>query len=321
NMMKKKKGRLVPAVFAAVLSVALLFSGCGKSDKGIRMGTAGEGGNYYSFGQAFGKFLEDDIEGLDVDVRVTAGSAANIRLMTDKGKYIELAIAQADVINDYLASNSQPGFGAIAGLYTEACQVVTLADSGITSVRDLRGRAVSVGEEESGSEKNAKQILQAYGISMDMVDAKNMNYTEAADALNKGEIDAFFCTVGVQTTTVEQLAKKTPIRLLDITGTEAEALTDTYPYFVSYTIPAGTYTGQAQDVQTLGVKSILIASSSLSADRVKQITGCLFDHVQDLEYVVPVDFELDPVLATKDIPVPFHDGAKAWYSDNGIAID
>lgn len=318
NRMKKRK-RTLALAFAAAALASLLLAGCRKGASQIRMGTAGEGGNYYSFGQSFRKYLEDDIEGLSVEVRATAGSAANLRLLTDKGKYLDLAIAQADVISDDIAGGNK-GYSAIAGLYTEACQVVTLDGSGIETVRDLRGKRVSVGEAESGSEKNAWQILQAYGLSADMVEAVNLNYADAADALGSGEIDAFFCTVGVQTTTVEQLAKKAPVRLLDVSGPEAQALTETYPYYTPYTIPAGTYTGQDSDVGTLGVKSILIASDGLSADMVKQITGCLYGHAQDLEYVVPVDFELDPAQATKDVPVPFHPGAQAYYEENGISL-
>lgn len=315
----KKKKRLLSLACAAIALAALLLSGCSGRGNSIRMGTAGIGGNYYSFGQAFGQFLMQDIEGLDVDVRVTAGSAANLRLMTDKGKYIQLALAQADVLSDAAdAAGGAPGYGAIAGLYTEACQMVTRADSGITSVRDLRGRKVSVGEEESGSEKNASQILQAYGLSADMVERQNLTYAEAADALEKGEIDAFFCTVGVQTTVVEELARRTPVRLLEVAGTEAQALTETYPYYVAYTIPAGTYTGQDEDVQTLGVKSVLIASADLPADTVKKVTQCLFDHEKDLRYSVSVDFELDPAQAAQGLPVALHEGAAAWYSENGI---
>ena len=313
---RSNRRRAALAILCAALAIcsAAVFPGCGKGGGTLRLGTAGVGGNYYSFGQAFGQFLEQDLEGTEVDVKATAGSAANLRLLQDKGRYLDLAIAQSDVISDDMAANSgSVGYRAIAGLYTEACQVVTLADSGIKTVRSLRGRIVSIGEKESGSEKNARQIMHAYGLSEDMYEAKNMSYAEAAEALKNGQIDAFFCTAGVQTTIVEELAKQAAVRLLPVDGPEGEALTDTYKYFVRYVIPAGTYTGQAADVKTLGVKSVLLARKDLSADRVKAVTRCLFDHVNDLEYSVSVHFELDKEEAVKDIPVELHDGAKEWY--------
>ena len=101
---------------------------------------------------------------------------------------------------------------------------------------------------------------------------KNLNYTEAAAALKSGEIDAFFCTVGVQTTVVEELAKQTEIRLLPVGGTEADALIGAYDYYTPFVIPAGTYTGQTEDVETVGVRAVLLASDKLSADTVQKIT-------------------------------------------------
>ena len=67
----------------------------------------------------------------------------------------------------------------------------------------------SVGEEESGTEQNASQILAAYGLTDQLVDKVNLDYTEAASELKDGEIDAFFCTAGIQTTVIGELAKQT----------------------------------------------------------------------------------------------------------------
>ena len=88
------------------------------------------------------------------------------------------------------------GFGAVAALYTETCQVVVRADSDIRSIEDLQGRTVSIGAEESGSEQNALQILSAYGLNDKMVSMVNLNYEDAAAQLKAGRVDAIFMTVG-----------------------------------------------------------------------------------------------------------------------------
>lgn len=87
------------------------------------------------------------------------------------------------------------GFGAVAALYTEICQVVVRADSDIQSIEDLHGRTVSIGAEESGSEQNARQILSAYGLNDKMVSMVNLNYEDAAAQLKAGRVDAIFMTV------------------------------------------------------------------------------------------------------------------------------
>lgn len=87
------------------------------------------------------------------------------------------------------------------------------ADSGINTIEDLQDKRVSVGEEESGTEQNAKQILAVYGLNDSLVDEVNLDYTNAAQELKAGTIDAFFCTAGAQTTAIGELAKKCDIRL------------------------------------------------------------------------------------------------------------
>lgn len=129
----------------AVGMAALMLMGCGSSAGRIRFGAAGLGGMYQAFGDAFAKLAEEG-EGTDpIEVRTTAGSAANIRLLSED--YVQMAIAQADMAEDAYAGTgvfadgeSYANFSAVAGLYTEACQVAVRADSEIASIEDLQGR-------------------------------------------------------------------------------------------------------------------------------------------------------------------------------------
>lgn len=66
-----------------------------------------------------------------------------------------------------------------------------------------------------------------------------------------------------------------------------------YPFYVKYTIPANTYSGQSTQVETLGVKSILLASDNLSDETVKEITRLLFKHGKDMQYATSLNLNLD----------------------------
>ena len=160
-------------------------------------------------------------DGYTFETRTTAGSVANLRLISDG--YIDLAIVQADLLSDaYNATGAftdkkyQKGYKAVASLYTEACQIVVRNDSGITSVDDLINKTVSVGASESGTEKNAEQILKMSGIADELINKVNMDYTEAAAKLKNGDIDAFFCTAGTRTGVIEQLSKECDISLISL---------------------------------------------------------------------------------------------------------
>ena len=306
-----------------ILILASLLTGCGTNTRKIKFGAAGLGGTYRVFGDTFANLVTSKNKKYSMEVKTTAGSAANLRLLSDG--YIQMAIAQMDLTNDayertgiFENEKKHGGYSAVAALYTEACQVVVRADSGINTIEDLQDKRVSVGEEESGTEQNAKQILAVYGLNDSLVDEVNLDYTNAAQELKAGTIDAFFCTAGAQTTAIGELAKKCDIRLLNIDEKSADKLKRTYKFYTDCTIPKETYQGQTKDIQTVGVKAVLL--DKLSADTVKDITKILFKNKEELQYSLPVDISIDEKTAVEGVTIPFHEGAAAYYEECGINI-
>ena len=310
------------ALGAAFLSLLAVLTACGSTKSKLRIGTAGEGGNYNSFGQALAKTLVGDSYKVSVEVKTTAGSAANIRLLAQD--YLELALAQSDVIdemyNGTLENAPMQGYSAVAALYPEPVQIVVRADSQIASVSDLAGKTVSVGEEDSGTQKNAAQILQAYGLTSNMLTIQNMTYAEAADALSAGKIDAMFCTIGAPAQVVLDLGVKTPVTLVSIATEKSELLTSAYGFYTDTVIPAGTYSGQQEDVTTLAVQSVLLASDKVPEDTVYTITSALFKEKDVLNSAVPVTYAPVEENAVESITIPFHKGAAKYYAECGITV-
>ena len=301
----------------------LMTTGCSRQET-IRFGAAGVGGMYYPFANAFTELASKDETGINWKVKSTAGSAANLRLLSDN--YIELGIAQADLIEDAyygkgsFHSGKYRGYKAVASLYPEACQIVVRKDSDITSLDDLEGKNVSVGEEESGTERNATQILEMSGLPDNLVNTKNLDYTDAADQLAEKKIDAFFCTAGICTTVIEELTKECDIRLLEIPESCRQKLKKAYSFYDDYVIPAGTYSGQTEDIQTISVQSVLLASSTLSEKTVQKLTASLFKHIKDIQYSISINLQLTPQEAVKGITIPFHPGAEAYYKLEGVEL-
>ena len=271
-----------------ILMLASLLTGCGMNTRKIKFGAAGLGGTYRVFGDTFANLVTSKNKKYSMEVKTTAGSAANLRLLSDG--YIQMAIAQMDLTNDayertgiFENEKKHGGYSAVAALYTEACQIVVRADSGMNTIEDLQDKRVSVGEEESGTEQNAKQIL-----------------------------------AGAQTTAIGELAKKCDIRLLSIDEKSAEKLKRTYKFYTDCMIPKETYNGQTEDIQTVGVKAVLLASDNLSVDTVKDITEILFKNKQELQYSLPVDISIDEKSAVEGVTIPFHEGAAAYYEEHGM---
>src|SRR5574344_1646716 len=157
--MKKNAIRIVCAVIAVAGTVAL--AGCAKQvSKNFILATGGTSGTYYPFGGAIANIWNTKIEGMNVTAQSTGASAENLRLIS-KGE-AEFAIVQNDVMDyayngtDMFEGTKLGNLATVGTLYPEVIQIAASVSSGITSVADMKGKRVSVGDAGSGVEFNAK---------------------------------------------------------------------------------------------------------------------------------------------------------------------
>ena len=287
----------------------------------LKMATGGTTGTYYVYGGVIANILNGKLGSLQLNVQSTGASKANIFLIDDGEA--DVAIVQNDVM-DYASKGTDlfeedgaiESFSAGAALYAEVCQIISSGD--IKSVEDLKGKRVSVGDAGSGVEFNARQILNAYGISFDDIEVNNLGFGDSADALKDGKIDAFFCTAGAPTTAITELATTNSINLLGIDDEHAAALQNDYAFYTQYTIPGGTYKGVDDDVVTVAVKATLIVSDELSEDVVYDLVKGLFDNKDAITAGHAKGAELDPAYAVDGISVKFHPGAEKYFKEAGV---
>ncbi len=152
-------------------------------------------------------------------------------------------------------------------------------------------------------------------------EVQNLSFSGSAANMAAGELDAFFCTASAPTTAVSELAKMQDIRLLSLDERTIEQMLSLYDCYTKCVIPAETYPGQDEDVTTIGVKAVLLASDQLDNDTVKQITKVLFENTTTVQYATTFDctFQLD--TATSNIPIPFHPGAAAYFAEYGYEVN
>lgn len=322
--MKKMRGKKLAALLLGAGLLLTALSGCTQKSDRVRIGTGGAGGTYYAYGTVLSDVFSEAHQGPEYQVKATAGSAANLRLMSDG--YLELAIAQSDVTDEafrgtgLFEGSPRTGYSAVASLYTEACQIVVRADSDIQRVDDLLGKIVSVGEKESGVIYNAKAILECCGLSFDMVQTRNLSYTDAALALQNGEIDAFFCTAGAPTSAVANLSREVPVRLLSLDEDQMNRLLKAHPYCLPTTVPAGTYAGQEQDAVTVGVRALLLASDELKEDVVYDLVSGLYSSSDEIQMGTSADTALVLKDAADGITIPVHPGSQKFFAEHGLAV-
>ena len=313
------KKRIVLIGFSVLLVIAIGLTGCsGKTT--LKMATGGNTGTYYAYSSAVSQVLSEHISNISFDVQVTGASKANIYLIADKEA--DIAIVQNDVMYyankgiDLFDGEAITGFSAMAGCYAEVCQIVS--KSNITSIADLKGKRVSVGDVGSGCEFNARQILDVYGITFDDIVVSNLSFGDSATAIKDDKIDAFFCVAGAPTTAIVELATSNKINLLEIDNEHAEKLINDYPFYTKFDVPGGSYKDVNSTVQTVAVVATYIVSDDLDENLVYNMTKTLFEKAEQLAVAHPKGAELNPEYAVSGISIPIHPGALKYYKEIGV---
>jgi uncharacterized protein len=239
---------------------------------------------------------------------------------------LESGFAQSDVAYwAYTGTGIYEGQGkvenlrAIANLYPESVHIVARAGSGIESVRDLKGKRVSLDEPGSGTLVDARIILDAFGLSENDLTPSYVKPTQASAMMDEGQLDAFMIVAGYPTASVSELCASAGCELVPIEGPEVDALLERYPFFARDTIPAHTYPGVDQ-TETLSVGAQWLVGAEVDEDLVYGITKALWhDNARKLlddGHIKGRAITLDTAL--DGIAVPLHPGAERYYREIGL---
>jgi len=176
--------------FAVSVCLLLAVSGVFAQQTFLTIATGGTAGTYFPLGGALAEIWNKNIPKMNVNATATGASAANIAMLA-KGD-VDVIFVQNDAA--YYAFNDleiYKGKGTkdirgLASLYDETVQLVALQDSGIKTVADLKGKRVSVGAAGSGVELNARQVLEAAGLSYADIKVQYLSFAESASNLKDG---------------------------------------------------------------------------------------------------------------------------------------
>lgn len=313
-------------VFIIFVSFLMAFAiGCSKgANKNYVFATGGTSGTYYSFGGVIANLWNNNIEDLNVTAQSTGASAENLRLI-NRGE-ADLAFVQNDVMDyayngtDMFEGEVLSNFSAILTLYPEVVQIAATKSSGIRSIADMKGKRVSVGDAGSGTEFNAKQILEAYGLTFNDIRKSNLSFKESSDGLQNGTLDACFIVAGVPNAALQELSLSTDMTLVPIGNTQIREITSQYKYYTEVNIPADTYNGVDANTRAIAVKATIAVNNNIPEEEVYNMIKTLFDKQSDLSLAHAKGNELNIEEAPKGISIPFHSGAVKYYEELGYHV-
>jgi TRAP transporter TAXI family solute receptor len=214
---------------------------------------------------------------------------------------------------------------AIAMLWRDADHFVIDSDylntGTIADLAGLRGMPVSMGVDGPGPIESNRLLLSHLGIDVDdSFDLAFMNYQQSAAALGRGDIMAMSTPIRPPAPHVQNLLATSNNRhaLLSFTDEQIEQADGGLGLWTPYVIPAATYPGQDQDIQTVAKSNLLVVRKDIDDEAVYQVTKAMFENLDFLRNIHDAMYETSLDRALVGIPMPLHPGALRYYQEVGL---
>lgn len=316
------------ALISVLACVLALTAACGgRRDDGAASGrltiaTGNTTGVYYVLGGAMAEQIDDNLEGTKATSTETAASVDNIEGLMD-GSY-DVAFCLMDTAVDAVEGNESfdepQDVQALLRLYPNYTQVVARKDSGIETIADLKGKRVSTGSPNSGTEVIAHRLMEAAGVDPENnIDAQRLALPETTKGLADGDIDAMFWSGGIPTSGITELfstAQADQFRLIDLSP-ELPKLQDEYgDIYEEGSIPADTY-DQPADTPSVVVQNVLLVKKGFDDEMAGKLIELIFDTKAELAKASPAAEDISLETALDTAPIPLHPVAEQKLIDLG----
>ncbi len=331
-------------VLSLILALAMVFAlaACGEKqpasdgdasgdgDKPARgnvimtFGTADTGGSMYPAGAAVSQVWTNNVQGVKCNTQTSTGSFQNCQDVST-GE-VDVAVATSDVVlNAYNGTGKFADIGkldnlrVIGAVYTSVLSGVALKSSGLTYINELLGKRVAVGPAASATENATLAAFDVMGIDSSNTSLENLGLGDGADSVGDGILDAAFGFAGLPIGGQLNLAATKEIQVLDMTQEEIDKVLAGNAAYIQTKIPAGTYTGQDNDANTFGVKCLIIVTADMDADLVYDLCKAMNEHTEEMAAGNALLKDMtDPSFLCTQMPIPLHDGAQKYYSEQGL---
>jgi len=280
----------------------------------IVLSTGNEGGTYLPLGQGMARVISAAHPEIDIEVVESSGAVENMS---------RLASGAADfafIQNDTKGSST---VRTVVPLYREVLHFIVRNESGIESLRDIRGKKVAIGSRGSGTEALVMALLRHYDLDIAQFEPHFLGAGEAADALISGQIDAMLFVVGIKSEACQRAVASGTVHFVGL-GTagvdadEIEGFRYDYPFAEPYVIPTMTYSSRAggkpsRPIATIAIRAILATRSDVPDDLVRQVTAAVFAGRTELIRTHGNASEIRERFDETWLQYAVHTGAQAFY--------
>jgi uncharacterized protein len=293
-------------IFSLALLVASIWFTDSPPPSKIVMATGAARGAYDLFGQKYSQRLKT--MGLTVNLHNTHGSIENLKLLIE-GK-ADVAFVQGGTYQLVQDEDKSHALRAIASVYLEPLWVFSNGDKVRDTFAELKGKRISVGLTDSGTEAISRLLLRAHDIDEKNSKFFSLSAGDAAEALKEGKIDAAMIVGSYQEPAIMDLLRTKGVKLMSFK--REIAYSRTFPYLTPVKVAAGLLDLRDDipptDVVLLAPAAMLVCRDELHPTVVEQVLKVAQAvHQQGSLLDGPKAF---PTLDGVDIPV--HEAAETY---------
>lgn len=309
----------------AILLTLVLVTGCAAAlaDTRLVIGAGPIGGAFYPIAGGIAAIINENVDGVNCSVQVTAGGIENTRLVGQGELDLGLSSAQQcydAVSNSGIFDGEGLQLTLLGALHSTVCQIVVLADSDIVNAQDLKGKKVAIGEAGGGAEQQFKEMISALGWSESDVDMVYLPYDQAMDQLGDGLIDAGCVYSGIPASSVSNLNSRKKVRLVNVDEATQKIWSETVTPFLSVfeTIPAGTYQGMDADIATTVQRIQLSCIAGMDEELAYQITKAIYENLDTLAGYHAAATTITREAAAHTVGAEQNPGAQRYFQESGL---
>lgn len=292
-----------------------LFVSLAAQSAELRIGTASQGGAFYPVGQAISSLVNKHADGLTMVPVVTQGSVENPRLVNRS----EVDVA---ITNNNLSVLANKGVGpykkagamqlrALGSLHFSILHMITLADSPVNSIADLKGKRVAVGPAGGGTIPFLNQVLALADLTSDDITPSFLSYADGFSQLSDGNVDAAFALSGYPAGAVMQAQANKKLKFIAFSDTELTTALEKYPNYNRVVVPADVYKTESDGI-VLGVNNMLIVDAGMDEESAFQITRAVYAHMDEFRAENAFARQIEPERSL-ELKIPLHPGAERFH--------
>lgn len=243
----------------------------------VVLGTATQGGGFQLFGQNLAEVINATDPSLRVEAIATRGSRQNVPFLEEDK--IDLGLVEGNAARQALEGIGRPpaDLKVLSVMYPNPGMFVVRADSPYRTIEDLKGKPIAFGTRASGLRILVNDVLDGLGLRADQ-DFEQVILDKAAEGprLVLEERVVALWGAGIGWPGFVKVANgPSGARFIAPSAVQIERILATHPHLKRMSVPAGTYKGQNEQVDSVGLWSLILVRPELPDETVYRLARAL----------------------------------------------